>query len=340
MFFFLKNRTFLCATSTKNMVAFLGLVAGALLLGRYFCSWVCPVGLVQEMLSRFGRWVGIQWQGFWKGPARVFRFGGFVVLALVLYYTHTVADLIFRPYCPYYVVFTGEDHELAWWSKWLMAGLFVASCVIPFLWCKMLCPLGAFLRLPQFFSATKIGVKPNACIPCGACEKKCPQGLAPFKHDLERDTDCTMCLECVHSCPRQALAPHLSFTKTPYPVSRFMAGIFGVFVLVAIGIHAWVIPTFVKKYDRPGIGVTKPVELFIEGLHCRGTAMTLAKMLESLPGVAGFAAYSESGKIVADYDGGRTPVASIEARIDGGFKGKDPKTGEIRDYVPFQVKRK
>ena len=49
--------TFLRTTNTANLVILVAVLASALLMGRAFCGWMCPLGAVQDWIARLGSWL-------------------------------------------------------------------------------------------------------------------------------------------------------------------------------------------------------------------------------------------------------------------------------------------
>ncbi|HQG28619.1 MAG TPA: 4Fe-4S binding protein, partial [Candidatus Ozemobacteraceae bacterium] len=114
--FYVKNNAFLCAVSGLNLILFIAVTIGTLIAGRAFCSWVCPIGALHELLARAGKVLGIRRDTVWQGAGRFLGLARYPVLLLILWATMSYADLVLRPFCPYYVVMSGQEHEVAWWS--------------------------------------------------------------------------------------------------------------------------------------------------------------------------------------------------------------------------------
>ncbi|HNW37151.1 MAG TPA: 4Fe-4S binding protein, partial [Candidatus Ozemobacteraceae bacterium] len=199
--FYLKNNAFLCATSGINLLLFLALVIGTLIAGRAFCSWVCPIGTIHEGLAWAGKTGGIRNDSAWRGLGRYVGLIRYPVLILVLWATMSYADLILRPFCPYYVGMSGQEHEVGWWSKWLMLALAWVALALPFFWCRLLCPLGTTLGICRVASPVAPTINPDRCTNCGACGSNCPQQIPV--HEVRRvwSSECTSCLVCVDTCP-------------------------------------------------------------------------------------------------------------------------------------------
>jgi polyferredoxin len=85
----------------------------------------------------------------------------------------------------------------------VMLGLIGLSFVIPYFWCRYLCPYGAVLSVLGFMSIGHIRRDPNLCTECGKCEKHCP-GLIQIRQKQQiRSPECSACLSCVSACPEK-----------------------------------------------------------------------------------------------------------------------------------------
>lgn len=79
-------------------------------------------------------------------------------------------------------------------------------------YCRYLCPYGLLLRFLSaipFTKRFKVRASGAKCSQCGKCNKNCPMELDPMdeinKHGEIKSPDCISCLQCVASCPKDAL---------------------------------------------------------------------------------------------------------------------------------------
>jgi MauM/NapG family ferredoxin protein len=92
------------------------------------------------------------------------------------------------------------------------AGIVALNALAPRFWCRYLCPLGSLLGLISKAAVFRREVKSAACTDCGACAKVCPTGtIRADKQNASDPAECTMCLDCVSTCPRsgQSFPAHL-----------------------------------------------------------------------------------------------------------------------------------
>jgi polyferredoxin len=107
--------------------------------------------------------------------------------------------LVSKPGAPAHRVFAG-----AWFVGLLILGLVGLNLVIPRFFCRVLCPLGAFLGGISRFSLWRIDRDLTKCTDCDLCLKHC-EGAADPQAAL-RKSECFVCFNCIDDCPEEALA--------------------------------------------------------------------------------------------------------------------------------------
>src|SRR5512143_4192087 len=75
------------------------------------------------------------------------------------------------------------------------------SVVVPYFWCRYLCPYGALLGALSVFSPLKVTRHAPSCIDCGLCTKACPSSLPVARLSRVSSDECFGCLSCVAACP-------------------------------------------------------------------------------------------------------------------------------------------
>ena len=118
----------------------------------------------------------------------------------------------------------------------ILAGL---SVLIRHFWCRYLCPYGALTALFGLVSPARIRREIPSCIDCGKCSKACPASLPVHRLKVVRSDECSLCLECVESCPvPNTLGVYLVLSRRRVRPVVLALGIGGIFLLI-IAVGKW-----------------------------------------------------------------------------------------------------
>ncbi|MGY4707451.1 4Fe-4S binding protein [Candidatus Bipolaricaulota sp. J31] len=180
-------------------VLFLIPVVAALLVGRVFCGWVCPLGAVQEALGGWSR----RRNTVPTTLDRPLRYLKYLLLAGLVALAALGVRLHWSRYDPFRAIFTGS-------GTWIAIGLAAAfgslSLVVYRPWCRYVCPLGAVLALATRAGLARRGVDAESCVGCGLCARNCALGAIAVKGGKARLTgECIRCGDCALTCPGDAL---------------------------------------------------------------------------------------------------------------------------------------
>ena len=197
--------TFVQKIHQSSFVLMIIVFLTALLFGPVFCGWVCPLGTIQEAVSRFGRkYFRRRFNHFvpvkLDGVLRYLRYG---VLAWVLYMTAVTGKLIFQEYDPYYALFNFWSSEVSLLGLGILGVTLAGSFFIERPWCKYACPYGAVLGVFNLFRVFTIRRTPGTCKMDTACDIACPMNIIVSEKIIVRDHQCISCLECTSEarCP-------------------------------------------------------------------------------------------------------------------------------------------
>ena len=201
------------------------------LMGRFVCGWLCPFGLVQDLLHKIPL--------FHKKKNlpghRFLRYGKYLVLGVfVILLPMTVVgvtgmgDPWFCKYiCPSGTLFGGlpllaSNPTLRAAAGWLFSWktlLLVAIVLLsiryyrPF--CKYLCPLGALYGLFNPVSLYRLRVDQSECVHCGKCQQVCGMDIPVW--EKPNSIECIRCGSCKASCPTGAIHSSLEGLRVdPY----------------------------------------------------------------------------------------------------------------------------
>lgn len=169
----------------------------ALIAGRVFCSGVCPLGAIQDLVL-VRPWTTPRAVDRWVGLVR------YVYLAAAVWYavqTPTARDFIICRFDPFVGFFrlTG-----AAWMLALGGGLLLIGTVVGRPYCRFLCPYGGLLAIVSRFAWKPVRISPDDELDCGLCVEACPFGAI---RNMRADrAECLACARCFAHCPRQQLA--------------------------------------------------------------------------------------------------------------------------------------
>ena len=176
--------------------------------GKAFCSWLCPVGFLSEMLGDIGqklfrrKIVLPRWLDY---PLRSLKYLLLAFFVYSIFFAMTTAALRAFLDSPYNIVADIKMYyffaDISRFALIVLGALFVLSIIIRNFWCRFLCPYGALLGLISFFSPTKIRRDSVSCIDCGKCARACPSWIKVDKVKTVVSDECTSCLNCIDVCP-------------------------------------------------------------------------------------------------------------------------------------------
>lgn len=199
-FAYLQTGEFLSKTNASNFVLLAAVLFISLIAGSAFCSWMCPLGAVQEWLAQLGKKIFGRNFTFSVKTHNLMRYLRFVVLFSVLYLTFKGSRLVFEEYDPLKVLFHFQFETTT--AIIIFLATIIISIGIENFWCKYLCPLGAVFSVVGKYNLINIRRNSENCIDCGLCTKKCPMNIEVAKLEKVPAEDCTKCLQCMDSCPR------------------------------------------------------------------------------------------------------------------------------------------
>jgi polyferredoxin len=196
------------ATHPAAMCLFISFLAIAFLFRKAFCSWLCPVGTLSEYLWRAGRvlfrtfhlprWLDVPLRGL------KYLLLGFFVWAVANMSADAIQEFMHTPYGAIADVrMLNFFRYLGGTAVIVLAVLVISSVLVQNFWCRYLCPYGALLGIPSFFSPLRIRRSEETCIDCAKCAKACPSSLPVDKLITIKSAECTGCLECVAVCPAE-----------------------------------------------------------------------------------------------------------------------------------------
>ncbi len=190
------------------------------LMGRFVCGWLCPFGLIQDLLNKipFPKKIGT-----FKGDKLLRKLKYVIFAVFVILLPLVLVDVLGQgaPYfckliCPAGTLEGGIPLVLlnksmrsalgvlyAWKNALLLITVILSSLIYrPF--CKYICPLGAVYSVFNPVSVFRYRVDKEKCTDCGACAKACKMQVDPVKN--ANHPECIRCGACKKACPVKAIS--------------------------------------------------------------------------------------------------------------------------------------
>ena len=227
-----------------------GLIILTLVFGRVYCSVICPLGVLQDLIARIGR----------HGKKLPYRYSpalnrlrypllllmvvalvagiGSVVTMLAPYTTFgRIASQLLQP------VYLLANNGLAYLAERMDSYLFyradivyrglyallaaVASALLigvlawrkGRIYCNTICPIGTLLGLLARHAWFKIRIDTDKCVECGLCARHCKASCIDALHHRIDHSRCVVCGNCIGECRHGALSfSHVKEHKQEKPI--------------------------------------------------------------------------------------------------------------------------
>ena len=238
---------FMPAVLAMNFVVVAILLLLTLLFGRVYCSVICPLGVMQDVISWIhGKTKKKNRFRFSYSPARKWLRYAVLILfvAGLVFGAHSIAILI-APYSAYGRIagnlfaplYQWANNFFAWiaeradsyafysvdvWIKSvttfvISAVTFVVIAVLAWkngrTWCNTICPVGTVLGFFAKFSLFAPVIDTQKCRSCGLCSKQCKASCINMKeHEIDYSR-CVACMDCIDTCKDGAI--HYARRRSP-----------------------------------------------------------------------------------------------------------------------------
>ena len=230
---FMARSQFVPAMLAGSAGAVIGVLLLTLVLGRVYCSVLCPLGVMQDMIgAKAGRY-----RFHYSSPRTLLRLAVFFVFAGSLLVGVPLVFSLLEPYSAFgriaadllAPVWATGNNALAWaseragnydvapamvWQKGIaaLAAAVATLAVIGVLawrkgrlWCNAVCPVGTFLGFFSRFAVLRPRIEGSACKNCGLCEKSCKSGCIDATAGTVDTSRCVACFDCVDVCRHGAM---------------------------------------------------------------------------------------------------------------------------------------
>lgn len=237
-FHVLAHIQFVPALMSFGIIALVILTVLTLLLGRIYCSVICPMGILQDIINWISRKTVNKKKRFRFSPAKnLLRWSVFTITVISFLCGFTVLLGLLDPYSAFGRMVTNVFKPVYMAGNNLLESIFsrfgnytfyqvdasllsissfiigvVTFLVIGYLawkhgrtWCNTVCPVGTLLGFVSRFSLFKIRIDENKCTHCMICGTKCKASCIDSKNQKIDYTRCVDCFDCLESCKEGAL---------------------------------------------------------------------------------------------------------------------------------------
>ena len=228
---------FLPAVLALNVGVIIGLVAITLVLGRIYCSVICPLGVLQDVFAWMGKKAKKNRYSYSKAKSWL-RYAVLVVFVVLMVLGLAGVATLIAPYSAFGRIAQSLLQPLWMWGNNLLAMMAeradsyafysvdvwlkslpvliiaVVTTVVLFVlawrggrtYCNTICPVGTVLGFVSRFSLLKIRIDEDKCIKCGLCAKNCKASCIDFKNMKVDYSRCVDCFDCIGKCKKEALS--------------------------------------------------------------------------------------------------------------------------------------
>ena len=227
---------FLPALMALNFGVLAGLIILTLLFGRLYCSIICPLGVMQDIISWFGRRSKKNRYSY-SPEKRWLRYSVLAVFILCLVIGFAPVTTLLAPYSSYgrivnslfrplydllinglaaiesnFDSYLFSDVEI--WMRSVttfVVALLTLGIIGVLAWrhgrtyCNTVCPVGTILSFFARFSLLRVQLDKSKCKNCSLCEKNCKAAAINYKAGTVDYSRCVTCGDCLDKCKHDAL---------------------------------------------------------------------------------------------------------------------------------------
>ena len=225
---------FLPAVLALNFIVVAVLLLLTLVFGRIYCSVVCPLGIMQDVISWFRKKKN---RFSYSAEKKWLRYPLLVVFIVALLAGVGSFVALLAPYSSYGRIVTNLLKPLYEMGNNVLAGIaehydsyafysvdvwirslptfiialvtFIVIAVLAWkggrTYCNTICPVGTVLSFFARFSWLKIRFDVDKCKDCGLCSKNCKASCIDFKNHKVDSSRCVVCGNCLEKCKFDAL---------------------------------------------------------------------------------------------------------------------------------------
>ena len=240
---FIKFITIFSITAT----GFLVVIILTALLGRVYCSAICPFGILQDFVSRAGKFFKFYKRFKYRKPNLILRYSLLGLVLLSLFSGSIILVNVLDPFSVFGKFANGLLRPVTIGINNTIAALLesrgiyylyhidhlplrISKIALPVvisfvvllmagkygrLYCNTICPVGTVLGLLSKVSLFRIAFDQSKCTKCGSCTFSCKAECINIKELMIDHSRCVACFNCLSVCPEDAMHYKLNFKVKP-----------------------------------------------------------------------------------------------------------------------------
>lgn len=238
---------FLPALLALNFGVVAALILLTLLFGRIYCSVICPLGVMQDIISWFGG-KRKKWRFGWKSSKKWLRYGVLALFIILMVAGINSVAILVAPYSAYgriasnllAPIYQACNNLFAWFAEradsyafystdvWIKSLTTFIIAIVTFVvifilafrggrtWCNTICPVGTVLGFFSRFAIFRPLFDLEKCNGCTLCARGCKAScINPKEHKIDMSR-CVACMDCIGNCRQGAISyrPVLPWKKS------------------------------------------------------------------------------------------------------------------------------
>lgn len=238
---------FLPAVLALNVGVVIFLLILTLIFGRVYCSVICPMGVMQDVVTWLGgRSKKRRYRFSYSPQKRILRFVVLAVFLVTLVAGINSVVALLAPYSAYgriaqnilSPVYAYGNNLLAYFAEradsyafyrtdvWIRSIPTFVVAVLTFVivavmawrngrtYCNTVCPVGTVLGLVARWSCLKPVIDTEKCNACSLCSRTCKASCIDFKNHQIDYSRCVACMDCIQTCKHGAISYRHPSRKT------------------------------------------------------------------------------------------------------------------------------
>lgn len=220
-----------------NLMAFGIILVLTLLFGRFYCSVICPLGILQDGITHLSE-LRKKSKGIFqfRKESRLLRYGILAVFGAALVLGAGVLPMLLEPYSNYGLMvsqlllplyqhgvnfaadvvpsdiliakfdMTPIAQNALLFAAVYLAAIFAAAWFGGRIYCQTICPVGTLLGTLSRFAIFRTYIDEKTCVHCGMCERICRSSCIDVKSGVVDGSRCVDCMNCIAVCPTGAMS--------------------------------------------------------------------------------------------------------------------------------------